>query len=275
MLSIKSNALLQKSLMHLSRTTRDLARSFERISSGLRISRAADDAAGLGVAENLKAAARSAAVAARNIQDGISIISVAEGATLEVGSILTRMRELAVQSASGTLASAERSYIQTEFVQLSAEVTRIASVTSFNGISLSNGSVTSLGVQVGIHATANDQIQLVLGDLRATVLGVDSGTINLSTILGARSAIAQIDSAITSVSTHRATLGAVENRLGSALNYIETFAGATAAAESQIRDADFGIETAILTQNQILQQAGISVLAQARNLSTGMLALLQ
>ena len=278
MISVKTNNAANNALSQLNRTTRSLNRNFERISSGLRIARAADDAAGLGVAENLKAAHTSADVAARNINDGISIISVAEGATNEVASILTRMRELAVQSASGTLASSERAYIQTEFLQLSSEVDRISNVTEFNGIQLSNqgaNGASTISVQVGINNTTNDQITITLGDLRATALGVDSASVDLSTAAGALSAIDAIDSAISSVSNIRSTYGAVENRLGNALNNIETFSEATKGAESAIRDADFGVETAALTQNQILQQAGVSVLGQAKNINQSALQLLQ
>jgi flagellin len=274
-ITVKTNTSVGTALKELNRSSRSLSRSFERISSGLRISRAADDAAGLGVAENLRAARTSAAVAARNVNDGISVISVAEGATNEVANILIRMRELAVQSASDTLGTTQRAYIQTEYLQLQSEVGRIASVTEFNGRQLADGSVSTIDVQVGINATVNDVITLNIGDLRATTLGVDSGAISLSTSANASAALSAIDSAISAVNTTRAGYGAVENRLNNALNNLETYMETTQAAESRIRDADFGYETAQLAQTQVLQQAGVSVLTQAKGISQAALSLLQ
>jgi flagellin len=274
-INVKTNVGTYTTLKHLNRTTRALSRSFERISSGLRISRAADDAAGMAVAENLRAAHTSAKVAARNTNHGISIIAVAEGACSEVGNILVRMRELAIQSSSETMGSVERGYIQDEFLALSAEVDRIANVTEFNGVFVTAGAVTSLDVQVGINSGTNDQITITLGDLRATTLGVDTVAVSLALATSAQAALSALDAAIQTVSSNRAGYGVTENRLSSALNNLETFEETTVAAESSIRDADFGAETAQLSQNQILQQAGTSVLAQVKNLSQDALALLQ
>jgi len=275
-ITVKSNTAVNNALNQLGKTTRALSRNFEKISSGLRIARAADDAAGLGVAENLKAAHSSADVAARNINDGISVVSVAEGASAEVVSILTRLRELAIQSASETLANTERAYINDEASALLSEIDRIANVTEFNGTLLTDGTNTSLDVQVGINDTADNQIAITLGDLNTDVIGTGSlGTIDLATSTGALAALSEIDAAIDSVSSYRSDYGAIENRLNNALNNIETFSEATKAAESAIRDADFGQETANLTSNQILQQAGVSVLSQAKNLPQSALTLLQ
>jgi len=228
----------------------------------------------MGVAETLRADHSSATVAGRNINDGISIISVAEGATTEVASILVRMRELAIESASQTLATTERSYIQDEYLQLNSEVSRIANVTEFNGVSLTNG-LTTIDVQVGIQNTANDVIAITLGDLRSTVLGVDATQMSMSTSAGASAAISNIDLALKTLAQNRSRFGAVENRLNNALNNIETYADATTQAESRIRDADFGFETSQLAQNQILQQAGVSILSQAKNINQSALTLLQ
>jgi flagellin len=258
---------------NLARTSRSLSRNFEKISSGLRIARSADDAAGLGVAEGLKALHRSADVAARNINDGISVISVADGATSEVGSILTRLRELSIQSMSETLETTERAYIDDEADQLVLEIDRIANVTEFNGISLTEGTNADLDVQVGVQNSANDIITITLGDLTSATLTVSA--IDLSSATGASTALDAIDAAIDTVSGYRSAYGAAENRLGNALNNIETFSEANKAAESRIRDADFGIETAALSQNQILQQAGVSILAQAKGLNQSALSLLQ
>lgn len=274
-ITVNTNTAANSALTRMNANGRKLAKTFERLSSGLRISSASDDAAGLGVAENLKVAAMSARIAVRNIGDGISMIAVAEGSSAEVGSILGRMRELAVQSASETLGDDERQYIQDEYEQLAAEVDRIAAVTEFNGMALTDGSTATVGVQAGIGATANDTIDITLGDLTATTLGVDTGSLDLSTSAGAQAALDVIDSAVGSVSAYRSQLGASENRLSSALNNLEVFVENTKAAESAIRDADFGEESAEMAKQQILQQAGVAVLAQAKNLPESVIQLLQ
>ena len=272
-ITVRTNTAANGALTQLNRTTRALTRNFEHISSGLRIARSADDAAGLGVAENLRADHRSAVVAARNVNDGISIIGVAEGATNEVANILIRLRELSIQSASETLANTERAYIETEKVQLLSEIDRIAAVTEFNGVALTDGTNPTIDVQVGIDNTANDQITITLGDLTTATLAVNA--LDLSTATNAQAAIDVIDTALSTVGTNRANFGSVENRLNSTLNNLETFTEATHAAESRIRDADFGYETAQLTHNQVLQQAGVSILSQAKNINQSALTLLQ
>ncbi len=274
-ITVNTNTAANRAMTQLNKAGRALSGSFARISSGLRISKAADDAAGLGVAEKLKVAASSSKVASRNTADGISMIAVAEGASSEVGNILGRMRELAVQSASESLGDDERAYVQDEFAALSAEVDRISGVTEFNGKALTDGSTATVGVQVGINATANDQVSITLGDLSAATLGVDTGAVDLSTSTTASDALAVIDDAIDMVSGYRSDYGAAENRLNSALNNLETFVENTSAAESQIRDADFGYETAEMSKNQIMQQAGIAILAQAKGMNQGALSLLQ
>lgn len=271
-ITVKTNATAGSVLTDLNKTSRALSRSFERISSGLRIARAADDAAGLGVAESLRAAHTSAAVASRNVNDGMSIIAIAEGAATEVGNILVRMRELAVQGSSETLDTDERAYVNDEYAALESELDRIANVTEFNGIQLTDGSVTEIDVQVGINNTTNDRITISLGDLNAAALTLTA--IDMSTVTGSQSAITAIDAALAAVSGYRSDLGAVENRLGNALNNLDTFMETTVAAESAVRDADFGSETAELTQNQILQQAGVSVLQQAKSINQSALSLL-
>jgi len=268
-----TNTTANNTLTQLNRSNRALSRNFERVSSGLRITRAADDAASLGVAEGLRSLHRSADVAARNINDGISIIGVAEGATNEVANILVRLRELAIQSSSETLEDSERAYIQDETDELVGEIDRIAAVTEFNGIALSDGVLTTLDVQVGVRNTADDRITIALGDLTSGNLAVNA--LDLSVAANAQTAITTLDTAISSVSAIRSNYGAVENRLGNALNNIETFSEANKAAESRIRDLDFGIETAALTRNQILQQAGVSILSQAKNLPQSVLSLVQ
>lgn len=273
-LTVRTNVAAGSALNQLNNTSRALSRSFERISTGRRIARAADDAAGLGVAENLRGAASSAAVAARNAGDGISMIAVAEGASSEVASILTRMRELAIQGSSETLATAERAYVEDERASLELEIDRISAATEFNGQFLTNGSLTSVAVQVGISDDVlASQIEITLGNLAATALGIDA--IDMSTASGALDAISDIDAAISEVSTNRSAYGAAENRLTSALENLGVFETTTLEAESRIRDADFGAETAELSSNQILQQAGVSILAQANQINQSVMSLLQ
>jgi flagellin len=273
-LVVNTNTASLNAINNLNQTTRDLSGTYGRISSGMRIARAADDAAGLGVAESLESQSVSGRQAMRNTNDGISIIQTAEGATDEVSDILVRMRELAVQSSSETLADDERAYVQTEYEQLAEEIDRIAAATTFNGVALADGTNTAIEVQVGINNTANDRIAISLGDLTASTLGVDSAAVDLSTVTGAQAAIDAFDTALDSVSTIRSDLGAVQNRLDTALANMETYVENLEGAESQIRDADFAYETAELAKQQILQQAGVSVLAQAKNMNQGVLNLL-
>jgi flagellin len=274
-LTVNTNMASINAINQLSSSTRKLSGSFERVASGLRINKAADDAAGLGVAENLSSASQSARQAMRNTNDGISLLQTAEGATAEVANILKRMRELAIQSASDTLDTDERQYIQDEFVALAGEVTRISQVTEFNGVQLTNGNSTTLQVQVGINNTSNDRISIGMGDLRATVLGVDTGSVNLSTATLARSAIAVFDTALDSVNKYRSGYGSAQNRLETSLRNMEIYVENITAAESRIRDADYAFETAEMAKHQILQQAGISVLSQAKAINQGVLSLIQ
>jgi flagellin len=273
-LTVNTNTASINAITNLNRTSRSLNTSFERISSGLRVTQAADDAAGLGVAENLDATERSARQAARNTNDGISVIQTAEGATAEVSSIVKRMRELAVQSASETLATTERQYIQDEYEALSSEVERIAQVTEFNGIQLTDGSLTTLGVQVGVDNTTSDQISITLGQLTATALGVDTAAMDLSTTTGANTAIGDLDTALDTLNGYRSDYGSTQNRLDSALNNLEVYSENLSSAQSQIRDADFAYETAEMAKYQVMQQAGVSILAQANQITSGVMNLI-
>ena len=274
-LFINHNQAAHTAMNNVSKTQRSLSQSFARISSGLRITSAADDAAGLGVSENMDADIRSLRQAHRNTNDGISVIQTAEGASGEVADLLKRMRELAVQSSTGTLGTTERGYVQEEFTALSGEVNRIANVTEFNGISLANNSTTSVDVQVGIdNVAANSRVTITMGDLRSTTLGIDSGNMKLSTAVSAQEAITDLDTALASVNGHRSKYGSVQNRLESALNNLETYTENLSSASSRIRDADFAHETAELSKHQIMQQAGISILGQANGLNSGALRLI-
>ena len=273
-LFINHNLASEVAQRSLAGTTRSLSSSFEKVSSGLRINKAADDAAGLGVAENLEAESRSAKVAMRNTNDGISVVQTAEGATNEVGNIVKRMRELAVQASSDSLASTERAYVNDEYVQLEAEIDRLAEVTEFNGTLLTNGGNTALNIQVGVNNTTNDRIKITLGDLSGDTLGVDSATIGMKTVASSRAAITALDSALDTINGYRSDYGATQNRLGSALSSMEVYRENLVSAEAQIRDVDFASETANMAKNQIMQQAGLSVLAQAKVQGQGVLSLL-
>ena len=274
-LTVNTNVASMRAFTNLSRTSRNLQESFQRISSGLRITKAADDAAGLGVAESLDAQERSARQAMRNTNDGISIVQTAEGSTNEAANIVKRMRELAVQASSETLASTERAYVQAEYISLEAEVERISQVTEFNGIALGNGTNSVLNVQVGVMDSSNDRIAITLGDLRVTTLGIDSASIDMSTAAGAQAAITTLDTALDALNAYRSDYGATQNRLDSSLTNMETYSENLASAQSQIRDADFAWETAELSKNQVMSQAGTSILAQANQVTQGALSLIQ
>jgi len=271
-LTVNTNMAALHATSIMQSTNRSLNNAFQHISSGLRITKAADDAAGLAVAENLEAQAISLRQARRNTNDGISVIQTTEGATNEVANIVKRMRELAIEAASETLNSTERSYVQTEFNALKSEVNRIAQVTEFNGIKLTN-TADSHAVQVGAHNTVNDRIAINTINMTAAALGITTA-IELSTATKAQNALIHFDSAIDKLNTQRSTLGATQNRLNNALNNLEVYTENLESAESQIRDADFAHETAEMAKFQIMSQAGTAVLAQANQINQGALRLL-
>jgi flagellin len=242
--------------------------SFNRLSSGLRINSAKDDAAGLAISESLKSQIRSFNVAERNASDGISMAQTAEGALGEVHGILGRMRELAVQSANGSLTSTDRGFLQTEFSSLQAEITRIQGSARFNGRALVSSTPETITLQVGLDNTGSDQISVTLGGVSLATISGNSTLISGSTASGALASLSTIDTAIISVSTARATFGAAMNRLEVAQASIQTMRLNLSAANSRIRDVDVATETSTLSRNQVLSQAGVSVLAQANQLPT-------
>ena len=257
---------------NLANTTERLQNSLQRLSSGLRITRASDDAAGLAISENFRAEVRGLTQASRNANDGISLLQVAEGALNETSGLLVRMRELAVQSANGTLGSTERNTINDEFQDLASEITRIANVTSFIGIWILNTS-GSITFQVGSEGTSSDTISVSGVQATATAVGIGT-SVSVSTASGATGALGTLDSAISTVASLRAGFGTVQNRLESTIRSLAVAIENTASAESQIRDVDFASETAELTRSQVLQQAGVSILAQANVSTQSALALL-
>jgi flagellin len=272
-LRINTNTASLTAQRNLSNSTEQLQRSLGRLSSGLRITRASDDAAGLAISERLRSEVRSLQQAQRNALDGISLLQVGEGALNETSGNLIRMRELAIQSANGTLGTGERTALNAEFTALIDEIQRVSQVTEFNGTALLDGTAPVINFQVGANATANDQISVTGVDATSAGLGV--AALLIDTDANALLALPALDIAIDSVSSLRGGFGTAQNRLESTIRSLAVAVENTAAAESRIRDVDVAIETANLTKNQVLQQAGISVLAQANVSSQSALALLQ
>ncbi|MFK7895839.1 MAG: flagellin [Myxococcota bacterium] len=274
-LRVNSNISSINAQRNLVNSTNGLQKSLQRLSSGLRITRAADDAAGLAISENFRSEVRSLQQAQRNASDGISMLQIGEGALNETSSILIRMRELAIQAANGTLGDEERVTVDLEFQGLLEEIDRIAEVTEFNG----NPLIKSSGVtvfQIGANDTENDRFSVAAVDAGTSALGLGGGSsVAVTTQSGARAVLALLDSAVGTVASLRATFGTAQNRLESAIRSIAIAVENTKAADSRIRDVDFAAETAELTRNQVLQQAGVSVLAQANVSTQAALSLLQ
>jgi flagellin len=277
-----SSMVTQSALYH---TSKNLSKSLERLSTGLRINRASDDAAGLGVSENLRTQVNGTAQASRNAQDGIAALNVAEGAANEVSSILQRMRELAVQSANDTLTSTERGYTNSEYQALSNEIDRISKVTNYNRQELLSTTANRFGQTGSVlwidanHSVGVDSITVTIdtlttGALKIGTFGVAGGAATyVSDQATAVTAISALDIAINSVNTMRANIGAFVNRLEHAINNLSVSNTNQQAAESKIRDVDFASETSNYTKNQILMQSSTAMLAQANALPSSVLAL--
>jgi len=269
----------------LFKANRDVGKNLEKLSTGLRINRASDDAAGLSISENLRAQVKGTGQAKKNALDGISLLNIAEGAANEVSSILQRMRELAIQSSTDTLTDTERSFTNQEFGQLSDEIDRIAEVTNFNGQKLISGDSTSSRFGSGstgstLWIDANDKVGA--DSLTVTIATLSTGTAtglkladdNLSTQSAAVAAITELDNAISSVNEMRSDIGAWVNRLESTINNLTVSNTNQQAAESQIRDVDFAFESSQFTKNQILSQSANAMLSQANQSTQGVLQLL-
>ncbi|HVV85927.1 MAG TPA: flagellin [Kofleriaceae bacterium] len=278
-ISVLTNTASLNAQRNLSSTQASLAASIGRLSSGMRINTASDDAAGLGISENLKADIRSLAQAQRNANDGISLTQVAEGSMNDMTGIVTRMRELAVQSANQTIGSTERGYITTEYNDLKSEINRISSVTEFNGQKLLDGSASAgLVFQVGMRATTNDRLSMVVTKLTTSTLGSTSlhiASAKLDTVTNARASLAVFDKAIEQLSTARSKVGSVQNRMQITISNLSVAQENLSAANSRIRDVDVAAESANLTKSQILSQAGLAVLAQANQLPSAAVSLLR
>lgn len=264
-MSIRTNVSSLEAQRNLTGTQMSLDDSLARLSSGYRITKAGDDAAGLGISSALQSQIRSYAQAERNASDGVSLLQTAEGSLNETTNILTRLRELAMQSGSSGVTDTERGYITSEVTQLLSEVDRIANTTEFNGVVLTNGTSTTLTFQVGIRNNGtNDRISVATVNATQAALGVN--TLSLASMTGAQAALSTIDTAIQSLSNNRATLGAAGNRFNSVLNTIAISKNSISAANSRIRDVNVAEETSNMTRAQILLQAGVSTLSQANQI---------
>ena len=276
-ISIQTNVSSLNAQRNLQSTQGALESSLAKLSSGYRITKAGDDAAGLGISENLRAQIRSINQAQRNAFDGVSVVQTAEGALNETSNILIRMREIAMQSASDGVSDTERGYLQTEFDNLRSEIARIAASTEFNNQMLLNGALSAttsaLDFQVGIRNTANDRLSVNVGAATSTALGINAETLGTKT--DARAALAKIDTAISTVSDIRSKLGAYGNRLNSTIANLAVASENLSAANSRIRDVDVASETSNMTRAQILLQAGTAVLAQANSVPQVALTLLR
>ena len=275
-LRINTNVASLNAQRNLGSTRISMNKSLEKLSSGQRINRAGDDAAGLAISENLKAQIKGLGQAERNAEDGISLVQIAEGALGEVSNILIRLRELGVQAASDTIGTTERKFLNVEFEQLTSEVDRIANSTEFIRVPLLNGTGAVFDIQIG---TRNDPISDRLtfdassADVNVAALGLNLASV--SDKISAQNSLTSIDQAIISVSGIRADFGALQNRLQSTVNNIQTSIENLAAANSRVRDTDVAAETAELTKQNILMQAGTSVLSQANSSTNSALSLIQ
>ncbi|TAM90138.1 MAG: flagellin FliC [Candidimonas sp.] len=270
---INTNILALTAQNNLNKSNADLSTAIERLSSGLRINSAKDDAAGEAIANRMTAQINGMNQAERNANDGISLLQTQGSGLDEISSNLQRIRELSVQAASDTNTAADRTSIQTEIDQRVAEINRLAGSTSFNGISLLNTASSVLNIQVGANTTTNDVITVSTYDATAATLGVSSLAVSDST--SAQATITAVDAALTTVDSARSNIGALENRLSSTVDNLSSSVTNLSAAQSRIQDADYAQEVSNMTRAQILQQAGTSVLAQANQLPQTVLKLLQ
>jgi flagellin len=274
-LSVYNNVEASNAHRQLVNTGNQLNKSMERLSSGLRINRAADDAAGLAVSEGMRSQIRGMNVASRNAQDGVSMVQVADGALGNVGDMLQRVRDLAVQASNGTLTDAQRKNLDTEVQQILTEIGKTGTDTEFNGLKILAGSVATAAsaVTLQVGANASQSIAFTIGTVSTSDLGISG--IAVSTAASATAAIASLDAAISTVTTSRANLGAIQNRLEHTINRLGMTSENLQAAESRIRDADMASEMIDFTKHQILQQSGMAMLAQANQSPQSVLSLLR
>ena len=277
--TINTNVASLTAQRNLSSSQASLATSMQRLSSGLRINSAKDDAAGLGIAERMNAQVRGMNVAIRNANDGISLAQTAEGALSKVGDALQRMRELAVQSRNATNSSSDKDSLNKEFSELQSEITRVLGGTTFNGKKILGADATTLTFQIGANTTADDEVQMTTTDMTAnTDITAVTGTAAVIDATATAGAIADviddIDTAIDTINDQRATFGATQGRFDAIISNLQQAVEAQSAARSRIMDADFASETANMSRAQILQQAGTAMVAQANALPQNVLRLL-
>jgi flagellin len=265
-LTIRTNIQSLEAQKNLDRTNSALQSSFNRLSSGLRIVSAADDAAGLAISESMQTQIRSYTVAERNAQDAVSMLQTAEGALGEIHSILGRLRELAMQGANGSLTSTDRGFLNTEYEALKSEIDRIQDSAKFNGKALLSPTVSTIQFQIGLDNTSSDQLAITFGGFGLTAITNSANAIDGAGISHALAALGIIDGSLSTISTERAKYGASMNRLNITISSIQTMRLNLTAANSRIRDVDVAMETSALARNQVLAQAGVSVLAQANQL---------
>jgi flagellin len=272
-LSVNTNVTSMNAQNQMAKSQEALKTSFARLASGSRINSAADDAAGLGIAKSMNAQVRSYAVAERNTNDGISMLQTADGGAEQVHGLLTRMRELAVQASNGSNSSGDLANIDKEYQQNLQEIDRVSGSVQFNGINLLSGSSASKSFQVGIGTASTDRISVDFGGVDSTGLSV--GSTSVTSFANAQSSITSLDSAIQTLSGKRAQFGASMNRFGSAVSNLQSMQTNTSAALSRIQDTDIASETANLSKNQVLSQAGAAILSQANQTPQVALSLLR
>jgi len=273
-ISVVTNVASLRAQRNLNKTANAMTGHIEKLSSGLRINKAGDDAAGSAISSQLTAYEQGLKQANRNANDGVSLIQTAEGAMNEMTGIVQRMRELSVQAANeGTMDSTERGYLDQEFQLLESELDRIVNVTEYNGQKLVDGSVSSgVSFQVGMKNTGNDRISVSIANSNSTSLGLNDES--LSSASNAQKAIAALDTALQTINTTRGTLGATQNRLEATMSNLSVMHENMAAGNSRIKDVDVAEESAAFTRSQILSQAGTSMLAQANSLPQSALSLI-
>ena len=275
--TINTNLVSLNTQRNLAATAGSLATSIQRLSSGLRVNSAKDDAAGLAIADRMNSQVRGMNVAIRNANDGISLTQTADGALAGVGDMMQRMRELAVQSTNSTNGTDDRGNLNQEFQQLADEVDRVLQGTKFNGKAVLGADATSLSFQVGAGTTTQDTINVSMTrlDTATSITNVTGASSDIKTAAAATTAINNIDAALTAINSERSKMGAVQNRFDSVVSNLRISVESQSAARGRIMDADFAIETANLSRAQVLQQAGSAMLSQANQSPNGVLALLR
>ncbi|MDH4378970.1 MAG: flagellin [Vampirovibrionales bacterium] len=276
-LVVNTNVSSINAQRNLTNNVMSLSKSMEKLSSGYRINKAGDDAAGLTISENLRAQIRGSKKAIDNVQDGINVLNITDAALSGISNNLQRMRELAVQAGNDTNSAASRTAMKTEFDALGTEITRISDSTNFNGVQLLDGTTASINIQLGPGSAAASNVLNIasFGDIDAAALGVATGATPMATNANAIATIALVDTAITTVNTRRSGIGAVANRLENAASNLMSSVENLSAAESRIRDVDVAAESSNLVRNQVLQQASAAMLSQANQQPSIALSLLK